>query len=218
MSFAAVIAGIFEGFEVTALVTLFGLACAVPFAFVAGIAQHALKGPARLVTTAVIEFWRSTPVIVLLYAFYYTLPTWGLRLSGITVGSLVLGLNIGAYGSQAVRAALQALDKGQGEAGCALGLGRWQILGLVELPQALSAMLPTFVNQFIQLVKSTALVSLITLSDMTFRAKEIAQTDYDTVKVYTALLVAYFLICYPATIGGRWLEARVGVGRAAREA
>ena len=123
--------------------------------------------------TALIEFWRSSPVIILLYAFYYTLPGFGLRLSGITVGAMVLGLNIGGYGSQAVRAALQALDRGQAEAGRSLGFRRWQILLLIELPQALLAMMPTFVNQFIQLVKSTALVSLITLTDMTFRAKEI---------------------------------------------
>jgi polar amino acid transport system permease protein len=113
---------------------------------------------------------------------------------------MVLGLHIGAYGSQAVRGALQALDKGQSEAGRSLGLRSWQILMLIELPQALLAMVPT-------------LVSLVTLTDMTFRAKEISQLFYDPPKVYFALLVAYFMLCYPATIIGRWVERKVGAGR-----
>jgi polar amino acid transport system permease protein len=83
---------------------------------------------------------------------------------------------------------------------------------LIELPQALRAMLPTFVNEFIQLVKGTALVSLITLTDMTFRAKEISQAHYDPAGVYSALLVAYFVICYPVTIVGRRLERMAATG------
>jgi len=213
MSFFEVLTGILQGLGVTLTVTALGMAYAVPFAFAAGIAQHVWRGVAYVAITAVIEFWRSTSVIILLYGFYYTLPSLGLRLSGITVGSMVLGLHIGAYGSQAVRAALQALDKGQSEAGRALGLRNWQILALIELPQALLAMVPTFINQIIQLVKGTALVSLVTLTDMTFRAKEIAQLHYDPPKIYFALLVAYFLLCYPATIAGRWVERRVGAGR-----
>jgi len=144
---------------------------------------------------------------------YYTLPSFGVTLSGLTVGALALGLNIGGYGSQSVRAALQSLDRGQVEAGKALGLTRFDVLSLIELPQAFVAMTPTFINQFIQLVKGTALVSLITLTDMPFRAKEIAQLEYNPVGIYTALLVAYFIICYPATIIGRRIERRLSVGQ-----
>jgi len=211
MSFVDILIGIFDGFGVTASVTLWGMAYAVPFALIFGILQHFTTGPARVAVTSIIEFWRSSPVIVLLFVFYYSLPTVGITLSGITVAAMALGLNIGGYGSQAVRAALQSLDPGQVEAGKALGLRRLQILVLIELPQAFKAMTPTFINQFIQLIKGTALVSLITLSDMTFRAKEISQLQYDPVRTYTALLVAYFIVCYPATIFGRWVEKRVAV-------
>lgn len=213
MSFTAALAAIFEGLGVTLTVTALGMCYAVPFAFLAGIAQYSWRGPARFAVTALIEFWRSTSVVILLYGFYYTLPAFGIRLGGITVGAMVLGLHIGGYGSQAVRGALQALDRGQAEAGRALGLAGWQILLLIEVPQALVAMIPTFINQFIQLVKGTALVSLVTLTDMTFRAKEIAQLHYDPPTIYLALLVAYFVLCYPATILGRWVERKVGRGR-----
>lgn len=212
MNLLAIIQGIFEGFRITAAVTIYGLLYAIPFAFLLGIAQHFTRGFAHAIVTAIIEFWRSSPVIVLLFIFYYSLPIFGITLSAMTVGAMVLGLNIGGYGSQAVRAALQTIDRGQVEAGFALGLRRRQILLLIEIPQAVGAMMPTFINQAIQLIKGTALVSLITLADMTYRAKEIAQASYNPVGVYTSLLIAYFLLCYPITIFGRWAERRVNVG------
>lgn len=213
MSFFGIMEGIFQGFHVTLMVTLLGIAYAVPFALLAGTLQYFSTGWARWTVTIVIEFWRSSSVIVLLYAFYYSLPSFGINLSGLTVGSMVLGLNVGGYGSQSVRGALQALDKGQTEAGLALGLNRLKVLCLIELPQAVASMIPTFVNQAIQLVKGTALVSLLTLTDMTFRAKQISQLSYDPVRIYSALLLSYFIICYPITILGRRLEQRMGKGR-----
>lgn len=201
--------GILRGVGITAAVTVYGLVFAVPFALVFGVAQYLSGGFVRLLVTAIIEFWRSSAVIILLFVFYYVLPVFDITLSALTVSAMVLGLNAGGYASQAVRAGLQALPSGQKEAGAALGLSRPAILFLIELPQALVAMSPTFVNTVIQLVKATALVSLVTLSDMTFRAKEIAQVDYNPVAIYTALLLAFFVVCYPIALAGRWLEARI---------
>jgi polar amino acid transport system permease protein len=216
MSMLSIWLGILEGFRVTATVTLYGLLFAIPFALVFGVAQYLTTGFVRFLVTSAIEFWRSSAVIILLFVFYYALPVVGVMLPAITVGAMVLGLNIGGYASQAVRAGLQALDRGQKEAGQALGLSRAAILVFIELPQALRAMSPTFVNHLIQLVKATSLVSLITLTDMTFRAKEIAQVEYDPVPIYLSLLMAYFVACYPIALLGRWLERRVTPSREAR--
>ncbi|WP_353646857.1 amino acid ABC transporter permease [Mesorhizobium sp. WSM2239] len=213
MTIVEIFLGIFEGFRVTATVTAFALLFAVPFALIFGVAQYLTKGAVRLIVTSIIEFWRSSAVIILLFVFYYALPVVGIQLPAITVSAIVLGLNTGGYGSQAVRAGLQSLDKGQLEAGMALGLSRRRVLYLIELPQALVRMAPTFINQFIQLVKGTALVSLVTLTDMTFRAKEIAELEYNPVGIYTSLLLAYFVVCYPITVFGRWVELRIGTGR-----
>jgi polar amino acid transport system permease protein len=209
MSLLEIWLGILQGLSTTAVVTAYGLVFAVPFAVVFGVAQYLTHGVARLLVTGVIEFWRSSSVIILLFVFYYALPVVGVTLSALTVSAMVLGLNAGGYASQAVRAGLQAIPAGQKEAGAALGLSRAAILLLIELPQALVAMGPTFVNTVIQLVKATALVSLVTLTDMTFRAKEIAQVEYNPVAIYTALLLAFFVVCYPIALAGRWLEARV---------
>lgn len=209
MSLLDIWLGILQGLGTTAAVTAYALVFAVPFALVFGVAQYLTHGISRFLVTCVIEFWRSSAVIILLFVFYYALPIAGITLSAMTVSALVLGLNAGGYASQAVRAGLQALPAGQKEAGAALGLSRPAILLVIELPQALVAMSPTFVNTIMQLVKATALVSLVTLSDMTFRAKEIAQVDYNPVAIYTALLLAFFVVCYPIALAGRWLETRI---------
>lgn len=213
MSFFDVLSAIWGGFGVTAEVTLLSLAYGVPFALIFGILQFVTQGRTKSAVTIVIEFWRSSPVIILLFVFYYALPLAGLTLQAMSVATLVLGLNIGGYGSQAVRAALQTLDRGQYEAGMAMGLTRIQTLMLIELPQALKAMVPTFVNLLIQLVKGTALVSLITLADMTYKAKSVAQMTFDPASAYMGLLLSYFIICYPLTILGRSLERRLAVGK-----
>lgn len=213
MSLLEIWLGILEGLGTTATVTACGLIFAIPFALIFGVAQYLTTGVTRFLVTAVIEFWRSSAVIVLLFVFYYALPIVGVTLSALTVSAMVLGLNAGGYASQAVRAGLQALDGGQKEAGMALGLSRPAILVLIELPQALVAMSPTFINHLIQLVKATALVSLVTLTDMTFRAKEIAQTEYNPAVIYTSLLLAFFVVCYPIALFGRWVEARIKPGR-----
>lgn len=210
MDFLEIFLGILGGLDVTLTVTAFGLLFAIPFALVAGVTQQFLTGWRRAPVTVIIEFWRSTPILVLMFMFYYTLPVAGVYLSATTVAAMTLGLHIGAYGSQSVRAALQALDRGQVEAGLAIGLTRWQVLQTIEMPQMVVAMLPTFVNQFIQLVKGTALVALITMTDMTAGAKELSQLVFDPPAIYGALMLAYFLLLYPATVLGRQLERVVG--------
>lgn len=216
MTFLDIWWGILKGLQVTMTVTAYGLLFAVPFGLLFGIAQYLTRGPSRLLVTAVIEFWRSSAVIILLFVFFYALPVVGITLSAMTVSAMVLGLNMGGYASQAVRAGLQALDRGQREAGQALGLSRPKILLLIELPQALRAMSPTFINQLIQLIKATSLVSLVTLTDLTFRAKEIAQVKPDPGPIYLALLLAYFACCYPITVLGRAVERRVSPAREVR--
>lgn len=214
MSYLDIFLTVASGLKVTALVTAYAAAFAVPFAFIFGVLQYMTSGPTRWLVTATIEFWRSSSAIVLLFAFFYVLPLLGLRLGSYTVGAMVLGLNMGGYGSQVVRGALSNVDRGQVEAARSLGLTRFQTLLTVELPQAFRQMIPTFVNEAVELTKLTALVSLIALSDPTFRAKELLQVSYQPAAIYSSLLLVYFLIGYPMAHFGKRLEKgfeRVGV-------
>jgi polar amino acid transport system permease protein len=214
MSAAEIFFGISAGLYVTLAIALYALLFAAPFALVFGILQYLARGYARFAVTACIEFWRSSSAIVLLFVFFYVLPFVGIRLDPYTVGAMVLGFNMGGYGTQVVRGALTALDRGQLEAARSLGLTRMQALVTVELPQALRQMLPSFVNELVELIKLTALVSLITLADPTFRAKQIFQLTYQPAVIYSCLLLIYFAIGYPIALIGKRLErhfARAGV-------
>lgn len=218
MSLTEILAGILDGAGVTLRVVAYALAYAIPFALLFGTLQYLARGAARACVTVVIEFWRSNSVIILLYVFYYLLPFVGMRWSAMDVAALVLGCNVGSYASQVVRAALQAVARGQLQAGKALGLKRLQVLLLIEFPQSIRPMIPSLMNETIRLIQSTALVSLLALSDMTLRAKEIAQTTYQPVGIYTALLIAYFLLAYPFALLGRRLESWVVKGKGVRDA
>lgn len=212
MNFAEILLNVWRGAGTTAGVIALSLLYGVPFACLAGVLQCELSGWKRTLVTAFIEFWRSSPIVVLLFVFYYSLPAFDIHLSAMTVSAMVLGMNIGGYGSQAVRSGLQGVDRGQREAGMALGLTRTGTVIFVLLPQAFRANLPNFVSLLIQLIKGTALVSLLSLADITYRAKELAQSTFDPAPPYAALLLSYFIICYPLTIAGRHLEQRLRHG------
>ena len=104
---------------------------------------------------------------------------------------LGLGLNVGAYGAEVVRGAIAAVPRGQWEAATALNMTRVQMLRRIILPQAFVAMIPPWGNLFIELLKSTALVSLITLTDLAFKAQQMNQTTMKTIPIFTLVLLIY---------------------------
>ena len=192
--------GILVTLELTGVAGVIGLLTA----FAAGLAQISRRRTVRLLATIYIEFWRGASALVQLFVAFYVLPLFGLTLPPFTVGALILGLNVGAYGSQIVRGAVQAIDQGQHEAAAALGLRPWQTGRLVIIPQALPAMLPAFGNEAVELLKLTAIVSLITLQDLSFVARMVVQRDGHTTLVYALELGFYFLLASPLL----WLVRR----------
>jgi polar amino acid transport system permease protein len=200
MSAAEITTWILSGLKVTLIVATFATAIAGLSAVALGTLQHRLGGAPYALLTIFIEFWRSSSVVILLLFFYYVLPMIGLRLDAIAVTALVLGLNVGAYGSQAVRAALESIGQGQVEAGVALGLSRNQLLLLVEIPQAIPKILPIFGNEAVEVIKGTANGSLLGLADITFRSKELMQITYQPGRIYIILIIIYIVICAPIAL------------------
>jgi polar amino acid transport system permease protein len=161
-----------------------------------------------------VEVFRGTSLLVQLFWFYFVLPQFGLRLSAALAALLALGLNYGAYGSEIVRSSILAVPIGQIEAAIALNMTPGQRMRSVVLPQAFRIMLPSFGNLLIELLKGTSLVSLITISDMTFQATTLRTImNQYTPEIFGALLILYFLVAYPLTLGVRWVERRISTGR-----
>jgi len=149
---------ILQGALTTAQLTVLGCALALVVAFIAGLGRLSRSFLVRAAATAYIEFFRGTSIFVQLFWAYFVLPLLGISLTPLQAGILALGLNVGAYGAEVVRGAVQSVGREQYEACIALNLTRWQCLRHVILPQAFVLMLPTFGNNAIELLKGTAVV------------------------------------------------------------
>jgi polar amino acid transport system permease protein len=203
---------ILQGALVTAQLTLLGSALALVAAFTAGLARISPFAPLNWLATVYIEFFRGTSIFVQLFWVYFVLPFAGVTLSPLLSGVLALGLNVGAYGAEVVRGAILSVPKDQYEATTALNLTRFQRMRHVIIPQALPLMLPTFGNNAIELLKGTAVVSLISLSDMTFQAQIVRAQTGSTLIPFVTILVLYFAMAMVISTSVKALERRMTRG------
>jgi polar amino acid transport system permease protein len=200
---------IFEGALVTIELTIMGSALALVMAFLAGLGRLSRFFAVRTLATIYIEFFRGTSIFVQLFWAYFVLPFVGLTLTPLQAGVLALGLNVGAYGAEVVRGAIKSVPREQYEACTALNLSRFQRMRYIILPQALPLMLPTFGNNVIELLKGTAVVSLISLTDMTFQAQVVRAQTGNTMVPFTTILILYFIMAWVISFLMRRLERRV---------
>ncbi|MBP0616917.1 ectoine/hydroxyectoine ABC transporter permease subunit EhuC [Jiella mangrovi] len=203
---------ILQGAWITVQLTAYGCAFALVVAILAGLGRISRFAALRWLSVGYIEFFRGTSIFVQLFWIYYVLPLMGFTLSPMQAGVLALGLNVGAYGAEVVRSAIQAVDGGQNEAAVAVNLTRFQTMRHIILPQAFVIMLPTFGNNAIELLKGTAIVSLISLSDMTFQAQVVRAQTGNTAVPFITILVLYFAIASVISFGVRSLEKRLTRG------
>lgn len=156
---------------------------------------------ASKVANGYVAFFRGTPLMIQLYLLYYGLPQLGIKyptIPGLStaflVGVLALSINSGAYISEIFRAGIQAVDKGQMEAGRSLGLSERQTLRFIILPQAIKNILPALGNEFIVIIKESAIVSIIGLSDLMYTADVIRMATFNPFAVLIVVAVIYFIL------------------------
>lgn len=208
-----------EGAAVTVRVTLAAALLGTFMSVLSGLAGLSGWAAVRSVNRVYVDFFRGTSAIVQLFWIYYALPLVGPSFSAFEAAVLTLGLNMGAYGSEVVRGALHAVERGQFEASIALGLTPLQRMRHIIFPQAVVAMLPPFGNLLIELLKATALVSLITLPDLTFAAQILRNSGAaSTTVIFSLALLLYFGLALGITalvrsgerFASRGLEGRAG--------
>ncbi|MBK4217153.1 ectoine/hydroxyectoine ABC transporter permease subunit EhuC [Paracoccus caeni] len=204
---------ILQGAWVTVKLTVMGCALALVVALIAGLGRVSHVAVLRWISTCYIEFFRGTSIFVQLFWIYFVLPMTGLwSPTPMQAGVMALGLNVGAYGAEVVRGAILAVPKDQYEACTAVNLTRYQKMRHIILPQALPLMLPTFGNNAIELLKATAVVSLISLSDMTFQAQIVRSQTGNTIFPFVTILILYFIMSLLISTGMRYLERRATRG------
>lgn len=183
-----------EGTITTIELTLASAVLALVVSFVVGLSRFSNSTIVRMLAIGYLEFFRGTSAIVQMFFMFYVLPLMGVSLSPLAAGIIACGLNLGSYGSEVVRSAILGVPRGQYEAAISLNYSTYQMYRYVLIPQAIPVMIPTFSNLLIELLKLTAVASLITISDLTFMAQIVRVQTALTLEPLLVILVIYFML------------------------
>ncbi|MCW5692918.1 MAG: ectoine/hydroxyectoine ABC transporter permease subunit EhuC [Pseudolabrys sp.] len=214
MTWTQLLPNLIKGAEVTAIIAIASTLLGAVFAFAAGIARVAGGRLLSAIALIYIEIFRGTSLLVQLFWLYYALPLVGISFDPIATGIVGLALNIGAYGAEVVRGALVSVSEQQREAAKALNFNRAHTLMHIVLPQAVIEMMPSFGNLAIQNLKDTALVSFISIADLSFQAQSLRNLTLQSVPIYTLTLLLYFAMALVIAALMRWLEKKLRRGAA----
>jgi polar amino acid transport system permease protein len=164
--------------------------------------------PLRALLRLYADVVRGTPLLVQIFLIYYGLPALDVQINGFRAAVVALGLFAGAHISEIVRGAVGAVPRGQSDAAKSIGLTFWPRLRYVILPQALPAILPPWVNTAVEMVKGTSLVVLVSVSDLLFATRKIAERTGDPMPIYIAAAMIYFVVNFAISRFGIWAERR----------
>lgn len=197
------------GIAVTAEVCAYAALLVIPISLLAAAGRQSRFTLVRRLVQLYLDFFRSTPFLVQLMWWYFALPI----LTGYTFTSMqaaVLGLAfyIGSYEAEVVRAGILSLEGGQTQAGLALGMTRFQVYRRVVLPQAVVRMIPASMNILIQLIKESAVVSAVSVTDIMWRAESVASRTYRPAEPLTFAGFAYVAVILPLSFVARYLHRR----------
>ncbi len=193
-----------KGAPVTLGVSLFAVAVGAALGLVFALMKRSDKGPLRIISKIYIEIIRGTPMIVQALIMAYGIPVL-LRQYGIAFtwpdllipAMLVCGLNSAAYMAEVIRGGIQAVDPGQVEAAQSLGMSRHQITRLIVLPQAIRIVIPSFGNEFVSLIKETAVLSFVGIVEILRGAQLWAASSALTFHAYIGAAIVYLVPYFP---------------------
>lgn len=192
-----------------------GIACAALLVscLIGLLAALMLRSKFRLVEAAgrvYVELIRGTPLLVQLLVGWYVVAAALHMGTGqrTVVGILVLSMFSGAYMAEIIRGGLDAIPRAQIDSARAIGLTPWQTLRLVVLPQAVRIVLPAVAGQLVSLIKDSSLLSVISIGEFTFAARNVNSATYSTLESYLPLAVGYLALTLPLSALSRWLERR----------
>ena len=200
-----------KGLWVTVQVSVLSLLMSTAGGFLLGIIRSSRLRAINIVLAAYVDIIRGTPFLVQIFIVFFILPEWGIQLEAFTSAVLSLSFYGTAYVCEIVCAGIQAIPKGQTEAAVSSGLGWWQQIRYVILPQALRPILPPLVGQYVLMIKDTAVVSVIGLTDVTRVGWFTVQRIPEGILVFGLVGMLYFAICYPLVWFANRLETRLAI-------
>ena len=182
-----------EGAVVTIIITSMSLLLGTVIGFLLAIFRVAKIPVLAQLARFYVTIFRGTPLLVQLFILYFGLPSIGISMGPWTAGVLGLGMNTGAYVSEAIRAAIISIDQPQWEAGM-MDSNYFETLGFIILPQALKRMIPPITNQFIITLKNSSLVSLLTIEELFRRGEQIIYSTFRAFEIYIGVAAIYLIM------------------------
>jgi polar amino acid transport system permease protein len=199
---------------VTVEATLLGFVLALVIGLALALLRMSPRRALSVPAAAVVEFIRSTPLLIQIFYLYFVFPQFGLTLSAFTAGVLALGLHYGTYCSEVYRAGLEGVHRGQWEASVALNLSPLHTFRDIIIPQAIPPIVPALGNYFVALFKETPLLSLIAVLELMQTAKIIGSDNFRYVEPITLVGVFFLVMSLLAAALVRYAERRLNrVGR-----
>ncbi len=193
--------------ELTAGALLIGILIGLPLSLVRVYGGRMLQP----FCTAYLTLFRGTPLLVQLFVVYYGLPELGVSFSRMTAAFLTLGCNSAAYQCEYFRGAIQAVSKGQMKAARGIGMSKLQGIRHIILPQALRLVIPAWSNEFIAMVKYTAVVFLIAVPDLMSRAKILSSQNFAPIQTYILVALIYLVVVGALSLGLHVVQQRLAV-------
>ena len=192
---------------------ILGVTCLVLglfFGIFVGAARYSRNPVFYWPSTAFVEVFRNTPVLVQIIWFFFAFPIISpFEINAFTAAALGLTLNTTAFSSEIYRAGIQSIDRGQWEAANALGMGYIGQMRRIIMPQAVKRMIPAFMNRAVELMKMTSLASVIAYGELMHQAKTISTIAFNPIEMYSAVALLFFALIYPAALLVQRLEQRM---------
>ena len=205
--FAEYLPRLLDGLRLTVVIAVFGLLFAVLLGIILCIFSISGGRLLQKLANFYITLVRGIPLMILALFLYFGVikNSVGLTISAV----LILGINASAYMAEIFRAGIQAIDYGQMEAARSLGMSYFQTMGRVILPQAVKIMIPSLMNQFISSLKDTAILSAISVNELTMSARTIIARNYKAFEVYSYAAVIYIIVITALTFLSKKVEQRL---------
>jgi polar amino acid transport system permease protein len=199
-----------SGVALTIIVTIGSLLLSTALGLVWALMRVSGIGIFTGFSAGLINVIRGIPIIVLLFYLYFVMPELGLTLTALQAAILGLGIAYSAYQAENFRAGIEAIDKGQIEAAQAIGMGWWQTMRRVVLPQAVKIVLPPYGNIMIMMLKDSSQASTITVAELALQGKLIASSTFKNTSVFTLVALMYLTMSIPLILLVRHFEKRAG--------
>lgn len=194
--------------QVTVSATVVGVSIALVLGLLLAILRRSRIRSLSLAGGTLIEFVRSTPLLIQIYFLFYVMPQFGVTLTPFLTGVIALGLHYGAYMSEVYRAGIDSVPRGQWEAAAALNLGRRRTFFRIILPQAIPPIVPALGNYLVAMFKDTPLLSTITVLELLYTARDIGAETFRYIEPLTLVGVLFLGVSLVAASGVRLVERR----------